>query len=779
MIRNFLHAIRNFKLAYGLNILGLAISLAACMLIFMQVRYDSGFDRCYKDADEICRLDCQLDASTYALCFQPLARAFSESSPEVLSSGIMDLLANGGYWYVENNGQKETCNLSSWDISPGILDVFSFDMIEGGVSALDAPNSAIIPESLAHRLFGSDSALGRTLTSDDNDSMYTITGVYADFPENASLTNVMYTPFDMQQYYDDWESLNVYAFVKLAPNADKDAVMESFMNEFFRTSAAADDMEGLQCYLHSLPDLHFDSSVEFDFFPKTTRSTIYALISIALAILIIAGINFNNFCVSLAPMRIKSINTRKVLGSSSASLRCSLVAESIINTAIAFLISVLMVHLVGHSEISSLIDGNISLGENIPIVVGVAIVAVLLGAVIGLYPAVFMTSLPPSLVLKGSFGLSPSGKKVRNALVGVQFTASFVLIIVASFIFLQNRYMVNSAGFDKECILSVNTSKKLNKAMDSFTEEVMKIPGVEEVAFAESPLGSKDYYMTWGRDHKDGSIMFACLPVSYNYLKTMGIEVTDGRDFRIEDQGQYKEFFIFNEAAKAKYEMTAGDRVSSDGEVVGFVPDVKFASMRQEVTPMAFYIFNNYWTVQEEAKAAIIRVAAGSDMARIRNEIDACLDRIDPEYPYQISFYDEIIERNYQNERRTGSLVGIFSLAAVLISIVGVYSLVLFECGYRRKETAVKRVFGATAGSIIKMFNSRYMAILVICFIIGVPLARVIIGRWIEGFAYRIPLHWWVYLLSFAVVVIITVLTVTLQSWHIANENPVKNLRSE
>lgn len=781
MLRNLWYVVRHFKTAFILNLLGLAVAFTAFMVIMMQVRHDLNFDRCYDGADCIVRADVVVSGSPQAIITRPLARMLSESSPEIEAACITQASTNTDFWQIESGGVRQGYNLEYWDVSPSITEVFGFDMVEGGMDALETPWSAIIPESLATRIFGGESAVGRVLpATDSNDTDRTITGVYRDFPKNASMKNVVYTSMNPQENYDNWSNWNYYCFMKLDDPASADGIIENFKKnnaEYLLGTESWDDGQ-FQLFLDPLPELHFRSAGMFDGLAKASRSTVNTLIAIAFIILLIAGINFTNFSTALTPMRIKGVNTRKVLGSSDAEIRGGLVGEIVLISLVSFLLSVVLLHLAGMTSLSRLVDCDISLGLNVGIILACAGAAVVLGVLSGLYPAFYMTSLPPALVLKGSFGLSAAGRRLRSVLVGVQFTASFALLIAASFIWLQNRYMLRTPlGFDKDQVIVTDINENILKNEEAFKAELRKFAGIENVALSQFTLSSGDFYMTWGRDIHGESVSFACLPVDHEFLDALGIGVSEGRNFRADDETREIGAYIFNESARRQFDIQLGEKIDGD-EVIGFIPDINFASMRQSITPMAFFMYGkNHWGA--DYQSACVRVAEGSDLKAARKAVEECLKKFDPEYPFNVRFYDSILEDTYQKEQRTGSLISLFSLVAIFISIVGVFSLVVFDCEYRRKEIAVRKVLGSTAAEVTGMFCRSYMVMLAVCFFIGAPLAWMSADKWLQSFAYRTPLHWWVFPAAFATVAALTALTVIWQSWRAAGENPVNNLKSE
>lgn len=789
ILRNFFSVFRRFKTASILNVLGLSIAFVAFMLIMMQVNYDYTFDRSLRDADAIFRLDVvQGTEGSQAIINRPFARAFVESSPHIKEGCLLSGWVGNRFFYVEQGGQRTSYKEDAWGATPGVLSVFHFDMLEGNERSLDEPNSVVLPESMAKKIFGDEPAIGKQLISANAaEDAKIVKGIYKDFPRNSALKNIIYMAMDPKENYNNWGNWNYLVFVRLDDPANKENVLDNFKKNFNAKEVFGDDFkwgegdDNLDLRLTSMPDLHFLNNVDFDSMPKASRQTLLVLFSIAFVIILIAGINFTNFSTALTPLRIKSINTQKVLGSSDSMLRGSLLVEAVCVSLFAYLLSLLFLYLAQKTPIASLVDADMSFGAQPAIIAGTAVIAAIVGVLAGLYPSYYITSFPPALVLKGSFGLSLSGRRMRSMLVGIQFVASFVLIIGSLFMYLQNHYMQNAPlGYDKEEMIIVHLNNNINKDRDAFTNQLKSFSGVEDVTYSQFLLSSGDQYMGWGRNYNSENISFQCLPVSSSFLKVMGIEVKEGRDFRPEDELKETGCYIFNEKAKAQFEMKLNEKIDGD-EIIGFIPDIKFASFRQEVTPMAFYLWGKYQWGKEGNyyNIAYVKFKAGSNLRAGMEHVRESLEMFDSEYPFVVRFYDEVLQHTYEKELKIGSLITLFSLVAIFISIVGVFGLVVFESEYRRKEIAVRKVLGSTTGEILYMFNVNYFWILLVCFLLGAPVAWYGVHRWLENFAYRTPMYWWVLPLAFLVVGVITVLTVTYQNWHVANENPVKNIKSE
>ena len=641
----------------------------------------------------------------------------------------------------------------------------------------------MVPRSLADKLFGEDiSAVGKTLRAEENiwtksAKLFTIGAVYKDFPENTQLRNVVYTAIDPDYNINNFSSSNWVCYLLLDNPAMADEVADNFNRNFDFKKIYH---EGEQIRLVPLTDIYYmNETQDGGTFRSGNKEVTALLFGIALLIVIVAAINFTNFSTSLTPLRIKSINTQKVLGSSDTLLRRSLLIEAALISFIAWLVSLVIVWGLDWAEALPFIEADLSLVSNLPIVFLCGIVALVIGWLAGIYPAYYITSFPPALVLKGSFGLSPSGRKLRTTLICVQFVVSIVLIIGACFVQIQNSYMRNfSLGFDKDQVAIVELNETMyNKHHDTYVNRLKENPGIEDVAFAMEKVGSKDGYNTNGGNYKGKDFQYFIIIASSNFLRVMGIPVIEGRDFSKADELSDHVSYIFNRTAMEGLDMQVGDAFDSysSGHLIGFSDDVKFTSLRGGEDNIAFLVGNFGYSLP----ISYIRLKAGSDIHAVVGHIQETMRELDPSYPFNIEFYDEIFNHLYRKEENLRDLVTVFSLLAIIISLVGVFGLVVFETQYRRKEIGIRKVHGATVGEILLMFNKAYLRIVGICFVIAAPVAWQGVKMWLEGFAYKTPLHWWVFLIALLIVTVITLLTVSFQNWKAANENPVNSIKSE
>ena len=781
ILRNLLSVLRRFKMATLLNVLGLSVAFSAFILIMMQVEYDQNFDRGYTDTESIFRVEAMFEEGGQAVICRPLADAFIQSSPHIVAGTLANPWGGDLFFSVEENGVRNTFKEQCINVYPEFTKVFDFKFQEGNPEALQEPNVVLLPQSMAQKFFGNQSAVGKQLKFENGDHL-TVGGVYKDYPRNSSVRNCIYQKMDPKENAQSWGNWNYIFYIRLDNPKNVEGLFENFKAHFdpalIKDNSFSWGGSGMTFRINPLPDVHYTTDVKYDQTPKASRQTLMILFAIAIVIVVIAGINFTNFSTALTPMRIKSINTQKVLGGKESVIRFALILEAVLISIISYLLGLLLVYIAGKTEIASLINADISLSMHIGLVLATAFISIATGFLAGIYPAYYMTSFPPALVLKGSFGLSPKGRQLRNALIGVQYVASFGLIIGATFMYLQNYYMQHAPlGYDKDEIIVTDLNSKLWKSHEAFVSQVKSFSGIDDVTFAEPLLSSSDQYMGWGREYQGREISFQCLPVDPSFLKVLGIQVNEGRDFREEDANNPYGAYIFNERARAAYEMEVDAMIDST-KIVGFIPDVKFASFRTEIAPMAFFVWGTRnWG--SRPNWAYIKVKAGSDLRAAMDHVRSAVRTFDPEYPFNIRFFNQVLNDLYKKEGNLSSLITLFGLCAIFISIVGVFGLVVFDSEYRKKEIGVRKVLGSTTGEIIVMFNKTYIRILCVCFVLGAPVAGYAVSRWLENFAYKTPMYWWVYLIAFAIIAVITILTVTFQNWHAANENPVHSIKNE
>ena len=806
--RNFLTTLRRYKISSLLNVIGLTLAFTAFYVIMTQVWWELGYNRSLHEADRIYLVENED-------WYEPgkWSSWLNRPVPERVIASTAGVEVGGCMWGGFGSGTCWTSNEPSFgynkfsascgSVSLPFLDVFAFRSVEGDVHDIGKPKSVIVSREAAERMrVGVGSLIWVDTDEPQPDGAMEVVAVFEDFPDNSLLgeCEVVKNLGETNLYTTSEWSFNY--FVKFRPGADPDEFARQWTNvnqEMQREAAekraaagdAADDDDESGIYgvrLSPVSDLYFESDSQAPCRQGSVVTT-YTLLGIAVLVIVLAFINFVNFFFALVPVRIRTVNTFKVFGAPASSLRFNFVFEAFGLVLIALLAAWYVSFALQGTEFASYISASLALSQNLEVVGLVAVVAFVMALAASLYPAWYITSFAPALVVKGSFGGTRSGRRLRTLLLGVQFFISIGLIIATSFIRLQHDYMMHyDMGFDKENLLAVRLSERGAVSYDALRQKLLSDPQVKDVTGATSRLVSVGR-MGWGRELKGRQVAFQSYVVQPDFLRVMGIPITDGRDFLESDFDKELGTMIFNEAARREFEMQVGDRingfVSPDEQIVGFCADFNFKPLQYGVSPFCFYLLpkkiqqENYWHLPH---VVYVRMTPGADIAAVTAHIRRCIAEVDPRTEpgdIVVRVFDEELGLEYDNERKLTAIVGLFALLAVVIALMGVFGLVLFETQHRRREIAVRRVMGASRGEILAMFNRRYVMLVAVCFVLAVPVSIWAVRHWLAGFAYAVPLYWWVFALALAGVLAVTALTVTVRSWRAVNENPAESVKSE
>lgn len=806
--RNFLTTLRRYKISSLLNVIGLTLAFTAFYVIMTQVWWELGYNRSLHEADRIYLVENED-------WYEPgkWSSWLNRPVPERVIASTAGVEVGGCMWGGFGSGTCWTSNEPSFgynkfsascgSVSLPFLDVFAFRSVEGDVHDLGKPKSVIVSREAAERMrVGVGSLIWVDTDEPQPDGAMEVVAVFEDFPDNSLLgeCEVVKNLGETNLYTTSEWSFNY--FVKFRPGADPDEFARQWTNvnqEMQREAAekraaagdAADDDDESGIYgvrLSPVSELYFESDSQAPCRQGSVVTT-YTLLGIAVLVIVLAFINFVNFFFALVPVRIRTVNTFKVFGAPASSLRFNFVFEAFGLVLIALLAAWYVSFALQGTEFASYISASLALSQNLEVVGLVAVVAFVMALAASLYPAWYITSFAPALVVKGSFGGTRSGRRLRTLLLGVQFFISIGLIIATSFIRLQHDYMMHyDMGFDKENLLAVRLSERGAVSYDALRQKLLSDPQVKDVTGATSRLVSVGR-MGWGREFKGRQVAFQSYVVQPDFLRVMGIPITDGRDFLESDFDKELGTMIFNEAARREFEMQVGDRINGfvlpDEQIVGFCADFNFKPLQYGVSPFCFYLLpkkiqqENYWHLPH---VVYVRMTPGADIAAVTAHIRRCIAEVDPRTEpgdIVVRVFDEELGLEYDNERKLTAIVGLFALLAVVIALMGVFGLVLFETQHRRREIAVRRVMGASRGEILAMFNRRYVMLVAVCFVLAVPVSIWAVRHWLAGFAYTVPLYWWVFALALAGVLAVTALTVTVRSWHAVNENPAESVKSE
>lgn len=780
LIRNFSHTFRRFFTASILNILGLSIAFASFFVIMTQVDYDYNFNKGYKDYEKIFRIEINPnpDSGWQLWTPRPLCEQLQSASPYIKSISQVESYQSEDEYEVNGNLFKATTCTGFGNF----LETFQPEMINGSADALNQPKTVLLSESTAKKFFGTTDVIGQTIfrgKQADNNA-WTIGGVYKDYPENSQIRSWVMMPKEANTDKGNWKNWNYICYMRLespsaAPEIEK-LILQIFVKNFPELEQESDISQFIR--LTPLVDAHFSTVGNKS---ASSRTTLYLLICVSFLIVIIATINFMNFSLAETPMRIKSINTQKVLGATTRSLRLTLITEAMLISFIAFILALIWVAILKDFGLQELVNARLTITEHPMLLLATFCLSLLMGLMAGLYPSYYVTSFPPALVLKGSFGLSPKGRTLRTALVCIQFFVAYMLIIGVGIMYLQSQYIRTSDyGYDKDVIITGNMTTETQAQNDAVVNDLSRIPGVKGVAFSMFILSSADNYMNWAMDDNNTVVRFDVMPVDYHFLDVMGIHITEGRNFKPGDGDVY----IFNEATRKKYPwLKVGQTAPDDHLIVGFCENIKYSSFRNDdnTQPMAFFIYGkNFERIGHQWQQTInIRVSAGVDKVEVIRSLQKTMEKFTPGHDFNFRFMDEVLDANYRNELRFTKQILLFSLIAIAISLTGVFGLTMFESEYRKKEIGIRKIMGSSTTQILYMFNRRYILILAGCFIVAAPFGWWIGQHWLQGFAEKTPVTPWIFILSFLLVTLITVITITVQSWKNANENPANSIKTE
>ena len=790
LLRNFWLTLSRFKTASFLNILGLTVAFAVFVVIMTQTYWELTYNKSIKQQDQIFRLITKHYDRWSRTINRPLGEAIGKSSAAVETYTTLFTWNYSNFQTINSQGQTREMTASVGYITSSFPDVFSLELLSGDFKQLEEPKTAIINKSFADILFPDCNPIGNYIVLLNNRDTLQVVAVYKDLPTNCSFKNAVYLNIGEYKINEksEWSFVYFYKLVspKQKPEFEKQAM--SILKEWIDMAKTMDEdeedeAEAYDFYFEPLSDLYYTDFSSFHF-QNGNRALTNLLAAIAIIIVLIAVINYINFFMALVPIRIKAVNINKVFGTSTSALRLNIIGESVGLLLLSFGLSLLLVEYLSGTFIGDLIDASLKTKENLFIVIITGSLILVTGVLAGLFPAFYITKFNPALTLKGSFGRSKQGLRLRSILVVFQFTISTALIIGACFVYLQSRYMQKyDYGFNRDRLATVWVGGKIASQPQAFLSELRNNPAIEGVAYADGALVSIG--MSWGRTHNGEHVSHTCLPVSWNYPEFMGLTLLEGRFFTEEDASKTGGTFIFNEAAVKKYNLKVGDfmgghRDDEKAEVVGIVKNFNFSSLRNSIEPLALYEFGSEgWRIPSLAN---IRLTPDADFKETAEYITTAMIAINPNFNpeyIQVVAFDTYIENLYTKEKKLTKIISLFSIIAIIISLMGVFGIVVFENQHRRKEIALRKIHGSTAALILGMFNRKFIIILLISFVLAAPAAYFGVMKWLSGFSYKTPLYWWVFVGGFLVVSSITLLTVTLQTFRSANENPAKAIKSD
>ena len=770
MLREFLFTLKRNRIAFGLNVAGLSVAFTVLTVIAFQIVYEFGYDRSYRQADRmflIERYDKVFENYQYGIC-TPLAELIAASVPEVEAYALVQQTDEKIFRIADGADGSDFSACQSF-VSPGFFGVFTPEIIAGDpATCFGQPGSVALPLSLARKFFGEDRPLGKVVETGGKQS--TVQLVYKDFPVNSTIRNAVLSPIEVNQ----WSEWSYMTYLIFRPGTDIGEVVRKMASLEIPNPTFKELLkERMEYELTPVKDLYFyGKTVDLK---KGNMNTTLSLIAIALLTIVVAYVNFINFSAALAPLRIRRINTQKVLGGTQARLRRNIIFEAGILSLLGFGLSLLWTDFVLSSPLMYFFTAEKALSAHLLLLAGGAVFALVLGLLAGIYPAFYVTSFPPAMVLKGSFALTPKGKYFRNSLLSFQFIVTMVLLIAACFIKIQHNYMLNlETGLNKENVLYVPMSGEMRKQAAAFVQELKTDPRILDCTLSGNIPGYVG--SVWGRELDGKGIYFTSWPVDHNFLRFFDIKLLEGTGFP-ETMEAGADKIIVNREFLRKYglEDILGKKIgcyANEGTIVGVAEDIHFNSVSEAITPMAFVYGDDQYH-----RFTLIRVS-GRELSATIDHIRKTGERFS-DRECQVNFLDQAMANLYQREENFARLISVFGAVTVLIALMGIYGLILFNSRFKLKEIGIRKVNGATVGGLLVWLNKSFLGLLLLSFVVAVPLAWYIVREWLAGFAYRTPLYWWVFPAAGGLILLITLLTISYQSWKAATINPVETLKNE
>jgi len=800
MLRNYLKiALRNIlrnKAFSFINISGLAIGMACCVFILLFVQDELTYDSYHEKADQIYRL-IALNKSAgeeryLAPIGAPVAEIFDRTLPEVQKAVR---IYRGNRVLVEYQ-DKRFFEERFFYGDPAVFDVFDFPILRGNPQmALSAPFEVVISETTAKKYFVDTDPVGKSIIVDNNHS-YNVTAVMKDVPSNshfhfdflASLETL--TSLRGERFMKHPGNMAFYTYLLLEENTEPKE-LERKMAEGVKRSYGEKIAAMRTFLLQPLKSIHLQSRLEYEIEANSSISFIYIYSAIALCILLIAAFNFVNLSTARSTKRAREVGMRKVLGAFRYQLVKQFLGETILFSAISLLLSIILVRLF-LPVFNSLTGKELPLNflVNPSVLLGFVGIVAVVGVLGGLYPAVFLSAFEPMRTLKGKLGTGGKSRSFRRFLVVAQFTISIVLIIGTFVIRNQLRYMRSqNLGFNKEQVVVIPMhDQNIRQAYEYIKTEFMNNPSVLSVAASSSVPGKSVTNIAYRLEGlpDDEHFSMDTFFVDYDFLKTIGIEVAEGRGFSKEFGTDEESAFMLNEAAVRELNWQSAlnkqiiwpsdlrrmDAIVKKGQVVGVVKDFHVASLHESIGPVLLQVRPSSFRY---ISVRISPVNIPETLSFFREK----WGQLSPIFPFEYTFLDEDFDKLYRADKKVGRIVGIFSMLAIIVACFGLFGLASFAAEQRTKEIGIRKVLGAPVSGIILLLSREFTKWVLVANILAWPIAYFSMTRWLQNFAYKMSLGPGIFVLSGFLAFAIALATVSYQSIKAAVANPVDSLRYE
>jgi len=808
MLKNYFlttfRSIKRHRIYSFINIFGLSFGLGCCTLVFLYIQNELSFDNFHSNGNRIFRViyekESEGERRLYSGTPAKLGEVLKNEYPEILNTVRIDKLSDRFKCYFRYNDKffaEENFLLAD----PSIFEVFTFPLLKGNPeNALGDPYSIVITEKMAEKYFGRQNPLGKVLTLSKGQSWFwsgtektyemKITGVAENVPRNSHFKFDIIGSFDCldelygYNYFENWKASNFATYVLLPKDYSPLELENKTKGIMMKYKGILGQDEILKYF--PLKNIHFHPELFIGFEITSDIKYVYFFTAIALIILLVACINYVNISVAKSIKRTKEVGIRKVVGASKADLVKQFLGESIMFTVMAVIVSVFIVQMI-LPIFNSITNYKLEINflKNWIFVLYLVIITLVTGILSGVYPALFVSSFQPVKVLRGERKALPKGNMLKCILIVLQFVVSIVLIIGTIIIYNQLSYMKNKdLGFDKEHLINIPIYKNsLRTNYRAVKEEFLKNPNIISVCVSDFSSGGawENTAVIWEGAAENQEVYMRSIKAGPDFMDTYKIEMVAGRKFSEKFLSELKSGYIINESAVKTFnwghpENAIGKQIDygsyGQGKVIGVVKDFNFSSLHKKIAPLIIHYFPKFFSYYT------IRVKPNN----LKETIGYLRDKwrkFDPYRPFELSFFDDDLDELYKTEAETGRIFKYTAFLAIFIACLGLFGLASFSIESRTKEIGIRKVLGASILRIILQVSKEFIKLVLIASVISWLVAYYIMNKWLNDFAYRIDISFWIFILSTVLAVIIASFTIAYQSLKAASIDPVKSLKYE
>ncbi|GGH62716.1 putative ABC transport system permease protein [Filimonas zeae] len=793
MLKNYLKiAWRNLskhKAFTLINILGLAVGMTACFLIFLYVSFELSYDQFHTKGDRVYRLSCDIKTPSETIKSGVSSWAFGpnlknefpeiETYTRVAYDGM--LVKKGDIKYQEEGTMFADSTF---------FKVFDYKLVKGNAeTALKEPLSVVFTETAARKYFGNENPIGQTVQMTGDLLPAKVTGVVKDFPANTLLKAEMivsmstYPQAFHRQLDEQWGNFGAITYLLLKPGTDQAALNSKFPS-FLERRVGEQMRVGKMFFIFSLEpmkDLYLHATR--DGLERGSMNNVYVFSIIAVFILLIACINFVNLTTARAAERAKEVGIRKVAGAQQQQLALQFLGESLLlclaGCVLAIALSSLLMPLFNQLAGKTVSPG---IWHNGKALLCLVLTSLVIGLLAGFYPAAVLSNFQPITVLKGRFSTGMKGVALRKGLVLAQFTISISLIIATIIVYRQMHFMrSHDLGFNQDQVLVVETSG--DPAQELFKKEIAGLAGVQSVAVSSSVPGGGNAGAYSEIQNKQGDFQVANLDayfVDFDYIPQFKMKMVAGRAFSKQFVTDTTEAMVINEATAkllgfARMEDAIGKRFKQwgrEGAIIGVVKNFHFRSLQEDIKPLTMRIEPGNFSMVSA------KIAAGDATAMVK-ALESKWNQLVPNRPFRYFFLDDYFDKQYRGQQRFGNLFLNFAILAIFISCLGLLGLASYSTLQRTREIGVRKVMGASVTSIINLLSVDFLKLVVIAFVIAVPVSWYLMHKWLQDFAYKAAISWWIFAAAGGIALLTTLITISFQAVKAAIANPVRSLRAE